>query len=866
MKRKIAVKALAFLASLAVAFAGIPLAASGEENLNFNYSPIAGGTELEISDLYYSDGVKDIVVPATAEYNGKTLPVTSVGADSFSSGMQVDTVTIPKSVLKIGDRAFCGFMTKKYIVDEENPNYKSVDGVLFTKDGKTLIQYPLACENEEYNVPEGTEEIGEFSFSKAYGISERNVSSVILPKSVRTIGAYAFYDSGCIRSISISEGVTYIGDGAFGRSSIDSVVLPSTLKSVGKSILKSGATAYVPKNLGISLSCNTVEIDPIKRVELVYDKSQSVFKENTHCYYVEKDGKKYPCYNPPEYSFAVTYEIDGEEKTVEYSGFEFYNTFGINPSTESDQYNEPWGIGEHKFKIFVFGKMLSLSVTIIENPVKSIEALPITILEKTYSHYENGKIYYDYEDLVKIRVNFKDGTYKDMTRDEYRNIVDGTYVYCSSEQHTSAWETGNSYTYKLMSDGNVIAEGTVNIVKNPYISMEIISLPKDEYSAGEAFKIDGTVVRLHTSEDSTADEPLDITLSNNSEYYQYGTVRANGIEFNYSVNDVTLTVSGLDLSAQRIINYSDVTVKNIEMLKAPITKEGLGMSFRLEMSDGNVRTVTASRNIQSLGYNYYNDTLTVSGYFDTQYGMYGFSILYNSENEDYDKVTVSFCGKDFDLSPEDVEKIRIEALANALLYFSAFGDYEGYNYNGTVSEENIDLIFDCLAYGNFIAQKYSENNDYEYLDAAELTKAIKKYFNCADFDITKFSGYNSSDNTYRNYNANGMGTEFETETVVSSLDNSVSGSLEYIFNCDNRTVAAKAVVKNGKISSTSQLFDHGDANGDGVLDIKDLVRMKKALVNKDNINCTPLVADMNIDTVVNAEDVAILRKILLGVQ
>ncbi len=864
MKSKITVKALAFLASLAVAFAGIPLAASGEENLNFNYSPIAGGTELEISDLYYSDGVNDIVIPATAEYNGKTLPVTSVGADSFGTGMQVDTVTIPKSVLNIGDRAFCGFMTKKYIVDEENPNYKSVDGVLFTKDGKTLIQYPLACENEEYNVPEGTEEIGDFSFSNAYGTSGKGINSVILPESVRTIGSYAFYGHGMIRSVSISEGVTHIGDGAFAKSSIDSVVLPSTLKSVGKSILKSGATAYVPKNLGISLSCNTVEIDPIKKIELVYDKSQSVFKENTHCNYNEKDGEKFPYYYPPYYGVAVTYEIDGEEKTVEYSDDEFYNTFGIHLSAESDQYNEPWGVGEHSFKFFVLGKMLLLPVTIIEDTVKSIEALPITILEKTNCNYWDGRYYYYYYNLIKIRVNFKDGTYKDMTRDEYGSFMGNVYVSYSDGQDYSAWEAGNSYTYRLLSNGNVIAEGTVNIVKNPYISMEILSLPKDEYSAEEAFKVDGTVVRLHTSEDSAVDEPLDITLLNGDRYYQYGMVRVNGIEFDYSVNDGTLTVSALNLSAQRKINYSDVTVKNIEMLKAPITKEGFGMSFRLEMSDGNVRTVTADKKIQSGDYCPGDGICTLSGYFDTRYGMYGFSILYNSENEDYDKATVSFCGKDFDLSPEDIEKIRIETLAFSILYFSEFGDFGC--YNGTVNEENIKLIFNCLIYKNFIAYNDSDNYDYEYCDATELTKAIKKYFNCADFDITKFSGYNSSDNTYRNYDVIARGYEFEIETVVSSLDNSVSGSLEYIFYHDNRTIAAKVVAENGKISSTSQLFDHGDVNGDGVLDIKDLVRMKKALVNKDNINCTPLVADMNIDTVVNAEDVAILRKILLGVQ
>lgn len=41
----------------------------------------------------------------------------------------------------------------------DNQDYSSLDGVLFTKDRKTLLKYPLGSTVLSYSVPEGTEEI-----------------------------------------------------------------------------------------------------------------------------------------------------------------------------------------------------------------------------------------------------------------------------------------------------------------------------------------------------------------------------------------------------------------------------------------------------------------------------------------------------------------------------------------------------------------------------------------------------------------------------------------------------------------------------------------------------------------------------------
>ena len=72
-------------------------------------------------------------------------------------------------------------------VDENNKNYKSVDGNLYSKDGKTFIQYATGKKNEEFVIPAGVTNIGEWAFSDCEGLT-----SVIIPDSVTSVGNWAF--------------------------------------------------------------------------------------------------------------------------------------------------------------------------------------------------------------------------------------------------------------------------------------------------------------------------------------------------------------------------------------------------------------------------------------------------------------------------------------------------------------------------------------------------------------------------------------------------------------------------------------------------------------------------------------------------
>lgn len=158
------------------------------------------------------------------------------------------SIKIPASVKAIDNSAFLEMSALTVIeVDPESKYFKSVDGVLFTLDGKTLIKYPDAKALDEYVVPEGVTEISVSAFSYASALK-----SIVIPETVETIGSFRdckklkkismpekiskFGDfCGCtsLKEIVVPKGVTELQGGCFeGCKSLKRVVLPKGLKKI----------------------------------------------------------------------------------------------------------------------------------------------------------------------------------------------------------------------------------------------------------------------------------------------------------------------------------------------------------------------------------------------------------------------------------------------------------------------------------------------------------------------------------------------------------------------------------------------------------------------------------------------------------
>ena len=133
-------------------------------------------TSIGQNAFYSCNGLTNMIIPNL---------VTTIGDDSFSFCIGLNAITIPSSVTLIGDRAFMG-CTAQINIDANNPNYSSLEGVLFNKTQTTLIQCPVS-KTGDYYIPSSVTSIGANSFYFC-----NNLATLNIPFSVTTIGSSAF--------------------------------------------------------------------------------------------------------------------------------------------------------------------------------------------------------------------------------------------------------------------------------------------------------------------------------------------------------------------------------------------------------------------------------------------------------------------------------------------------------------------------------------------------------------------------------------------------------------------------------------------------------------------------------------------------
>ncbi|MDE6777514.1 MAG: leucine-rich repeat protein, partial [Oscillospiraceae bacterium] len=159
-----------------------------------------------------------------------TIPdsVTTIGRRAFWGCNSLESVTIPESVTTIGEYAFYKLVCP-INVDENNPNYYSQEGILFSKEKSELIYFPYFDNVVEYTIPDGVTSIGEYAFGERY-----TLESIIIPDSVVTIGSRAFSHCTSLTSVTVSDSVTTIGSNAFWDCiSLTSITIPDSVTTIG---------------------------------------------------------------------------------------------------------------------------------------------------------------------------------------------------------------------------------------------------------------------------------------------------------------------------------------------------------------------------------------------------------------------------------------------------------------------------------------------------------------------------------------------------------------------------------------------------------------------------------------------------------
>jgi hypothetical protein len=166
----------------------LPRLIHAEQEGDFTYSIIDGAVTI----TKYTGTGDAVTIPD--KLGG--LPVRSLDKNIFKGVDSANSVKIPSSVTSHEGGAWAfpmiyGAMAS-ITVDPANPAYCSVDGVLFDKNGTTLLKYPSKKAAKHYEIPHGVTRLGLAAFNL-----KSELTSVTIPSSVTNIEANNFggYDS-----------------------------------------------------------------------------------------------------------------------------------------------------------------------------------------------------------------------------------------------------------------------------------------------------------------------------------------------------------------------------------------------------------------------------------------------------------------------------------------------------------------------------------------------------------------------------------------------------------------------------------------------------------------------------------------------
>ena len=157
--------------------------------------------------------------------------VTSIGDAAFEFCIFLSSITIPDSVSNIGAGILNNCHNLKNIeVENGNKYYCSENGILYSKDKTTLVQYPVGKTDAILTIPSSISAIGDSAFSGSL-----NLKYINIPDNVTSLGIDAF--SGCINAVSvtISDGITSINDWAFSSCiNLKYIVIPDSVVDISE--------------------------------------------------------------------------------------------------------------------------------------------------------------------------------------------------------------------------------------------------------------------------------------------------------------------------------------------------------------------------------------------------------------------------------------------------------------------------------------------------------------------------------------------------------------------------------------------------------------------------------------------------------
>ena len=268
------VKAIGFGAFKDTKLAAITLSFVGES---------ADGTNTHFGFIFGDETLADngASVPATLKTVILNASCKTIADRAFFGCATVEKIEIGSGVTSIAKNAFFSCPALKAItVNDTNASYKVAGGLLYNKAGTDLVAVPQAITGEITLL--NITEIGEAQFANCIGITKINLPSTLrsiakdafrgatalasfgtFPANLSYVGSGAYAETawfaaqangviktgkvlyrvkGAMTNVTVPSGIVYITEGAFEDTGAKTIVLSSTVESVGFGIFR-GCTA-----------------------------------------------------------------------------------------------------------------------------------------------------------------------------------------------------------------------------------------------------------------------------------------------------------------------------------------------------------------------------------------------------------------------------------------------------------------------------------------------------------------------------------------------------------------------------------------------------------------------------------------------
>ncbi|MCR4930597.1 MAG: leucine-rich repeat protein [Lachnospiraceae bacterium] len=234
-----------------------------------------------ITIVGYEGNAKDVVIPA--QIDGAS--VRTIARYTFSNRDDIETMIISEGIeniepqfvdacynlreITVPSTAKFGTVSSSFIsgVDffvggcwnlerinlaPSNPYLCLVDGILYNTEKTAIICCPSKLNIKSISIPEGVTSIGDCCFE-----NNKIIERVYLPSTVKYIGYWAFESCSSLKEINIPSGCEFIGQFAFTRTAIKELVIPKgfngdivagALEFDGHVVVENGNARYAIKN------------------------------------------------------------------------------------------------------------------------------------------------------------------------------------------------------------------------------------------------------------------------------------------------------------------------------------------------------------------------------------------------------------------------------------------------------------------------------------------------------------------------------------------------------------------------------------------------------------------------------------------